>query len=334
MYMKIIRSISLVILSALILCPLGAVQAKTVVTIAHTHDESHPDHQGFLAFKEYVEKNAGDRYEVQIYANKTSGSNEEVIDLIKSGTIQFMAISTSNLEPHNKKYAVFSLPYLFSSEEIYEKFISDPAVIEELAEENDKDGFTPLAAFTAGTRSFYAKTPIKSVKDLEGKRFRIQSGRTNKDLMYYFGANDITISFGEVYKALKNNIVDGAENNELALVDQKHGEFCKYYTYDRHQMCPDMLVGSSLFLYSLPEEDFDMFKKAAIEAQKVEFNRWKKSIEDAKKKAKEMGVTFIDVDVHEFQDKVKPIYEDVLKNNPQIKSLYEKARDFDRKNSK
>jgi tripartite ATP-independent transporter DctP family solute receptor len=334
MFMKIIRSIYLVILSALILCPLGAVQAKTVVTIAHTHEESHPDHQGFLAFKEYVEKNAGDRYEVQIYANKTLGSNEEVIDLIKSGTIQFMAISTSNLEPHNKKYAVFSLPYLFSSEEIYEKFISDPAVIEELAEENDKDGFTPLVAFTAGTRSFYAKTPIKSVKDLEGKRFRIQSGKTNKDLMYYFGANDITISFGEVYKALKNNVVDGAENNELVLVDQKHGEFCKYYTYDRHQMCPDMLVGSSLFLYSIPEEDFDMFKKAAIEAQKVEFGRWKKSIEDAKKKAKEMGVIFIDVDVHEFQDKVKPIYEDVLKNNPQIKSLYEKARAFDKKYAK
>ena len=331
--MKILKYISL-ILSALILCSAGAVQAKTVVAIAHTHEESHPDHQGFLAFKEYVEKNAGDRYEVQIYANKTSGSNEEVIDLIKAGTIQFMAISTSNLEPHNKKYAVFSLPYLFSSEEIYEKFISDPAVIEELGEENDKDGFTPLAAFTAGTRSFYAKTPIKSVKDLEGKRFRIQSGKTNKDLMYYFGANDITISFGEVYKALKNNVVDGAENNELALVDQKHGEFCKYYTYDRHQMCPDMLVGSSLFLYSIPEEDFDMFRKAAIEAQKVEFNRWKKSIEDAKKKAKEMGVTFIDVDVHEFQDKVKPIYEDVLKNNPQIKSLYEKARAFDKKYAK
>ncbi|WP_051639045.1 TRAP transporter substrate-binding protein DctP [Succinivibrio dextrinosolvens] len=332
--MKIIRSISLVILSALILCPLGAVQAKTVVTIAHTHEESHPDHQGFLAFKEYVEKNAGDRYEVQIYANKTSGSNEEVIDLIKSGTIQFMAISTSNLEPHNKKYAVFSLPYLFSSEEIYEKFITDPSVIEELSENNDEDGFTPLAAFTAGTRSFYAKTPIKSVKDLEGKRFRIQSGRTNKELMYYFGANDITISFGEVYKALKNNIVDGAENNELALVDQKHGEFCKYYTYDRHQMCPDMLVGSSLFLYSLPEEDFDMFRKAAIEAQKVEFGSWKKSVEEAKKKAKEMGVTFIDVDVHEFQEKVKPIYEEMLKNKPQIKSLYEKARAFDKKYAK
>ncbi|MBQ3678811.1 MAG: TRAP transporter substrate-binding protein DctP [Succinivibrio sp.] len=331
--MKILKYISL-ILSALILCSAEAVQAKSVVAIAHTHGESHPEHQGFLAFKDYVEKKAGDRYEVQIYANKASGSNEDVIDLIKSGTIQFMAISTANLEPHNKKYAVFSLPYLFSSEEIYEKFITDPSVIEELSENNDEDGFTPLAAFTAGTRSFYAKTPIKSVKDLEGKRFRIQSGRTNKELMYYFGANDITISFGEVYKALKNNIVDGAENNELALVDQKHGEFCKYYTYDRHQMCPDMLVGSSLFLYSLPEEDFDMFRKAAIEAQKVEFGSWKKSVEEAKKKAKEMGVTFIDVDVHEFQEKVKPIYEEMLKNKPQIKSLYEKARAFDKKYAK
>ena len=47
-----------------------------------------------------------------------------------------------------------------------------------------------------------------------------------------------------------------------------------------------------------------------------------------------MGVTFIDVDVHEFQEKVKPIYEDVLKNNPQIKSLYEKARAFDKKYAK
>lgn len=332
--MKFTRYIALSILSAFIFCPAGAVQAKTIVGIAHPQTESHPIHKGFLTFKEYVEKKAGDRYEVQIYANNTSGANEEVIDLVKSGSIQFMAISSANLESHNKKYAVFSLPYLFSSEKNYEKFITDPSVIEELSENNDQDGFTPLAAFTAGTRNFYAKTPIKSVKDLEGKRFRIQSGRTNKELMYYFGANDITISFGEVYKALKNNVVDGAENNELALVDQKHGEFCKYYSYDRHQMCPDMLVGSSLFLYSIPEEDFDMFKKAAVEAQKVEFKCWKKSIEAAKNKAKEMGVTFIDVDVKEFQEKVKPIYEHMLKDKPQIKSLYEKARAFDKKNSK
>lgn len=322
------RYIAISFVAAALSLTATSVQAKTVIEVAHTHKETHPDHAALLAFKDYVEKHAGENYEVQIYPNNKAGTNEKVIDLVKSGAVQFMVISSSNLEPHNHKYSLFSIPYLFSTEKIYEKFITDPSVLEELGAKNEEDGFTPLSAFTAGSRSFYAKSPIKTPADLKGKTFRVQSGRANKEMIRYFDANEMTISFGEVYSALKKGLIDGAENNELALVEQKHGEFCKYYSYDNHQMIPDLLVGSTLFLYSIPESDFEIFKQAAVEAQKVEFEQWKKCIEEAKKNAEQMGVKFIKVKTDEFRKAVAPIHEHMLKTRPEIKVLYEKAKAF------
>lgn len=323
--MNLSRYLALSFAAAVLCLPFSGVQAKTVIEVAHTQKETHPDHLAVLAFKDYVEKHAGNDYEVQIYPDNKAGSNEQVIELLRSGAVQFMVISTSNLELYNKKYALFSIPYLFSSEENYEKFITDPAVLEDLGAKNEEDGFTPLSAFTSGSRSFYAKSPINTPEDLKGKTFRVQTGRANKEMMRFFDSNYVTISFGEVYSALEKGLIDGAENNELALVEQKHGEFCKYYSYDHHQMVPDLLVGSSVFLYSIPHKDFDIFKQAAIEAQKVEFSLWKEKIQQAKKKAQQMGVKFKEVNVDDFRNTVSAVHEHILKSRPEIKELYDKA---------
>ena len=56
------------------------------------------------------------------------------------------------------------------------------------------------------------------------------------------------MGFGEVYTAIQQGVIDGAENNELALTNNKHGEVAKYYTYNKHQMVPDMLVANLKFL--------------------------------------------------------------------------------------
>ena len=212
----------------------ASAEAKTTVRISHTQIETHPDHIGFVAFKNFVESKAGDKYDVRIFPNSSLGANEKVLELVKMNSVQFLSVSTANIESFNKKYAVFSVPFLFTSEDNFEKFI------------NQKDGFRPLGAFTAGTRNFYSKTPINTVDDLKGKKFRVQAGPTNVKMMEAFGAAATPMSFGEVYSALQQGVIDGAENNELALTDQKHGEVCKYFSYDGHQMCPDLIVASNL----------------------------------------------------------------------------------------
>ena len=245
-------------------------------------------------------------------------------------SVQFLSVSTANIESFNKKYAVFSVPFLFTSESNFEKFITDPEVLSELGSDAQKDGFRPLGAFTAGTRNFYSKTPINTVDDLKGKKFRVQAGPTNVKMMEAFGAAATPMSFGEVYSALQQGVIDGAENNELALTDQKHGEVCKYFSYDGHQMCPDLIVASEKFLSKLSDEDRKLFEDAA----KEEFEAWHKRIAEAKEQAKKMGVTFIDVDANAFREKVLPLHQQLLNENPAMKAMYDKASAFDASNNK
>ena len=304
--------------------------AKTSVYISHAHVESHPDHAGFLAFKDYIESHLGDKYEVEIFPRGILGPNEVILKDLKKNKVQIMAISTSNLEEFNRKYAIFSLPYLFTSEKAYEKFISNEDILSDLDINTREDGFRPIALFTAGARSFYSVKKISNVNDLRGKKFRVQSGSTNERMMEAFGASSEVMSFGDVYGALKKGIIDGAENNELALVDQKHGEFCKYYIYDRHQMCPDMIVIAETFLSQLSHDDLYVFFDAAVVAQNVEFEYWHKRVDEAKEKASAMGVKFDEVNVDEFRNKVLPIHQQLLREIPSLKKLYEKITLFNR----
>ena len=42
---------------------------KRIIRVSHAQSETHPEHLGMLAFKEYVEEHLGDKYEVQIFPN-------------------------------------------------------------------------------------------------------------------------------------------------------------------------------------------------------------------------------------------------------------------------
>lgn len=321
---KLLCSALAVAVASLVLTGCGG-ESKQIIRLSHSQIETHPDHIGALAFKQVVESKLGDQFEVQIFPNATLGSNEKVVELIKQGSVQYLVVSTANLESFDKLYSLFSIPYLFTSEAAFNKFISDPKVLEQLGVNSKTDGFTPVTAFTAGTRNFYSKTPIRTVADIQGKKFRVQAGPVNVAMMQAFGGAATPMSFGEVYSALQQSVIDGAENNELALTDQKHGEICKYYTYDLHQMCPDLLIASNGFLDKLTPEQRAVFDEAATAAQKAEFDAWNKAVADAKQKATEMGVEFITVDVNEFRNKVLPLHEQLLAETPALKPLYDAA---------
>ena len=159
---------------------------------------------------------------------------------------------------------------------------------------------------------------------MKGKKIRVQQSPASVSMVNSFGAAAAPMGFGEVYTAIQQGVIDGAENNELALTNNKHGEVAKYYSYNKHQMVPDMLVANLKFLEGLSPEEYQVFKDAAALSTEVEMKEWDKSIEEAKKIASEdMGVEFIDVDVDAFKEKVLPLHEKMLNDNPKIRSFYE-----------
>lgn len=60
---------------------------KRIIRVSHAQSETHPEHLGMLAFKEYVEEHLGDKYEVQIFPNEILGSAQKAIELTQTGAI-------------------------------------------------------------------------------------------------------------------------------------------------------------------------------------------------------------------------------------------------------
>ncbi|WP_417088228.1 TRAP transporter substrate-binding protein [Hungatella effluvii] len=296
---------------------------KRIIRISHAQSETHPEHLGLLAFKEYVEERLGDKYEVQIFPNEILGSAQKAIELTQTGAIDFVVAGTANLETFADVYEIFSMPYLFDSEDVYKTVMEDSDYMEQVYESTDEAGFRVVTWYNAGTRNFYAKTPIRTPEDLKGKKIRVQQSPASVSMVNSFGAAAAPMGFGEVYTAIQQGVIDGAENNELALTNNKHGEVAKYYSYNKHQMVPDMLVANLKFLEGLSPEEYQIFKDAAALSTEVEMKEWDKSIEEAKKIATEdMGVEFIDVDVDAFKEKVLPLHEKMLNDNPKIGDFY------------
>lgn len=297
---------------------------KRIIRISHAQSETHPEHLGLLAFKEYIEANLGDKYVVQIYPNELLGAARTAIELAQTGAIDFVVAGTANLETFADVYEIFSMPYLFTSEESYHAVMMDTDYMESTYESTDAAGFRVLTWYNAGTRSFYASKPINTPADLKGLKIRVQQSPASIKMANAFGAAASPMSFGEVYTAIQQHVIDGAENNELALTNNKHGEVAKYYSYNRHQMVPDMLIGNLKFLNSLPADELKIFQEAAALSTEVEMAQWDQQVEEAKRIAEnDMGVTFIDVDVQVFKEAVADVQEEMLEANPRIQGLYD-----------
>lgn len=312
-------------------------QKKRIVRIALSQAETHPEYTGAVKFKEYVESKLGDKYEVQIFPNELLGSQTKAIELTQTGAIDFTIAGTPNLEIFADVYEVFSMPYLFTSEEAYFAAMNDTDYMNQIYESTEETGLQVVTWYNVGTRNFYvyAKKPINTPDDLKGLKIRVQQSPASIKMAQTFGAAASPMSFGEVYTAIQQGVIDGAENNELALTDNKHGEVAKYFTYSKHQMIPDVMIANYKFLNELSDEERAVFDEAAKLSTEVEIEGWNTQVEKAKKTAEEeMGVTFIEPDISVFKEKVKDVQQEMLDANPNIQDLYDHIQEYNAKYEK
>ena len=130
---------------------------KRIVRVATMQSETHPEYLGLLKFKEYVEQELGDKYEVQIFPNEILGAAQKAIELTQTGAIDFTIVGTANLETFASVYEIFSMPYLFTSEDAYHEVMNDTDYMNKIFSSTDEQGFRALTWYNAGTRNFYAK---------------------------------------------------------------------------------------------------------------------------------------------------------------------------------
>ena len=320
----------IVVMGMLVLTGCQSKEQKKIVRIGHNQSVNHPTHIALAAFQDYINEHLGDKYVVEVYPNELLGSQTDMVQLTQTGAIDFCIASNAILETFSKNYEIFNLPYLFASTKAYHNAMDDREITDQIFTATEKAGFLAVTWLDAGTRNFYTvKKPIKSPKDLKGLKIRVQQSPTNIEMMKLLGGSATPMGFGEVYTALQSNIIDGAENNELALTDNGHGDVCKYYSYDMHQMVPDILIGNLAFIEELTDVEREIFEEGYKLVNTIQRQEWIKAVEAAKDKAaNEQKVEFIYPDQEPFKQACLPLHESVLERNTEIQEIYDKIQRY------
>ncbi|WP_394186891.1 TRAP transporter substrate-binding protein [Metabacillus halosaccharovorans] len=285
--------------------------AKSVsLRLAHNQPEDHPVHTSLMEFSKLSEENSDGSVKVEIFPNGQLGQERDVIELVKSGTLDMAKVSASALEAFDSNYAIFSLPYIFQSREHYHEVMDNSEAVQEIFQGTKDQGFVAIGWYDGGQRSIYtADKKVESPADMKGMKIRVQESPTSISMIEAMGGAPTPMSFGEVYTSLQQGVIDGAENNETALTNNKHGEVAKAYTYTEHQYVPDVLIVSTNMWDKLSEEQQKAIQDAAKASSESHKDVWQKAVEDSIKASEEMGVTFYTIDKKAFIDAAAPLHE-------------------------
>ncbi len=280
-----------------------------VLKLSHVLDQSHPVHTAMEFMKKDLEQRSQGRVLLEIFPNGQLGSETESIEQVQRGVLAMVKTSAAPLEGFIPDMALFSLPYLFRDEEHYWKVLLGD-VGQELLVAGKAKGLRGLCYYDSGSRSFYTKdAPILSPADLQGKKIRVLKSETAMDMISAMGGAPTPIPWGELYTALQQGMVDGAENNPPSFLSSRHFEVTKQYSLDEHTRVPDIVVFSQKVWDGLRPEVQGWVTESA--AASVEFQRklWKEKTDEALASLEKAGVKLHRPDKAPFLDKVQSMYE-------------------------
>ena len=148
-----------------------------------------------------------------------------------------------------------------------------------------------LCYYDAGARSFYTiGKPIMTPSDLQGLKIRVQKSKTAMDMVEALGGSPTPIPWGELYTALQQKMVDGAENNPPSFYTNRHFEVCKHLTLDEHARVPDLLLMSQKVWESLPPHVQQAVQEAADESSIYQRELWQEKSKEAIHAVEQEGV--------------------------------------------
>jgi tripartite ATP-independent transporter DctP family solute receptor len=300
----------------------GNIYAATL-KLAHELPTEHPVHSSLDWFAKHVKKEAGIR--VKVYPNGTLGNETELLQMVQNGTIAFTKVSAAPLTSFAPDYKLLSLPYLYKDRAQYDRVLQGP-IGQKILASSKSAGFIGLAFLDAGARSFYTDKAIQTPSDLKGLKIRVQNSSLSIDTINALGATAVPLPYGELYSALQQGVVDGAENNIPSYYSSRHYEVKKVYSYDKHTMVPDVLVVSTNIWNSLTDEQRMKIRKVAQETVKVQEKNWSDYVDKSKQALKKYNVKFVTSDIAKFQDAVKPVYNKFRKENPDLVDLLDQIQ--------
>jgi tripartite ATP-independent transporter DctP family solute receptor len=277
-----------------------------------------PNAIGDKFFTDEANKRSGGALQIQFFPDAQIGASRDLLEGVQLGTVQFAEVSTANITPFLSDTMIFDLPYVFTSQPALLKFLDSPVGSEKLAIERFATiRMRGLCWYDTGTRDIYnSRKPIVTPDDLKGMKIRVEENPVRVAALNAMGAQATPMSFAEVYGALQQKVVDGAENSAQTYMANKHNEVAPFLSLTDHFITPNCVVVSTSFFGSLPKELQDLLVQVGKDTAVYERKVWAEVGAKLTGDMKAAGVKINDSDKKAFRATVVKLQEEYAKKIP------------------
>jgi TRAP-type transport system periplasmic protein len=254
---------------------------------------------------------------VDQYPGAQLGQEPQILQLVRSGDIDFAIVSSANTSTISPQAGVMSLHFLFRNEDHNVKALGDPKVFEAIRDmiDNTVTGIHAIALGTQGFRHMYGKREVHNVEDLKGYKVRVQATATEDTMFPAYGAQTVHMPFGSVYTSLQTGVVDFGENAINVYLINRHYEVAPVLSITEHEANNAILWISDKLWQSLNAEQRGWVQAAARDVSLQEPKRAFELEKAAAAKLEKMGVKIVKVvDKSSFQKIADPYLDKLAKD--------------------
>lgn len=292
----------------------AAPELELIIASNQTSQEN-PYHFGLAKFKEVVERVSEGKISV-ICHDGTLGENEsELVEKLNMGAAHMVVASPGFMTSVGvPEIDMLSLLYLFDDFDHWEAAMDGEfgTSMRDVILEKTNNDYRVMGYWSAGVRDYYGKQPVTTVADVKGLTIRTQTSGVVCEFWTQCGAIPTQVSWGELYQALEQGVVDSAENDytNFMLKDHHKTDNGHYICETHHDYTTRLFLMDGNFYNGLTDEQKAWIDEAAAAATEEERNVTYNMMDSSKKTVQEDGaetIDFADMDIESFKAIALPI---------------------------
>lgn len=290
----------------------GVASAKMVLKYGHVAPPTHGQHDGCLAFAQYVKDKTKGEIQVDVFPMGQLGGERSMMEQVQGGTLDMCSSTTAVVSNFVPQVALFDLPFLWPSREVAYRVLGDPELQKIFFDLFPRKGMVAVGYTENDMRDITnTKKEIHKPEDMEGLKIRVMESPIYLDSFRQLGTSPVPMPFPEVYNALQQGVIDAQDNPIMTSILMKFTEVCPFATLTNHILTECIQVINIDVWNRLSPEQQQIFRKGAQEAIKVNREKCKELREKLIKQTEEKGLKIVRLTPEErkaFMEKVMPIH--------------------------
>jgi TRAP-type C4-dicarboxylate transport system substrate-binding protein len=232
----------------------GNVLAETFTMKLGIVTQNDPIHVYIKEFKKRIEAKTEGRIKAEIYPGAQLGGTPRLIEGIQLGTIEMILLPPGFFKGVSPAFEATDAPGLFKNIDHAFFSLTDPEFRDKFLKIGETKGMVGVSLWVHGPTSYACLTPLRSLEDFKGKKFRVLATKVETELMKSIGATGVPMPFTEITPALQRKAIDGVRSNIMVLSGIKVFSVAKNITLVNDSMIAVVAMASKKFFAKLPPD--------------------------------------------------------------------------------